>query len=175
MRRAGVIVLVVLAGIFGVPSMADARAARTAYTGVIVEYVETLDSSWDVRRAVEDVDYWTGSDLRIVPRCSGKWKCITIRKGEVSGWKTGPIAWAHACRSMHCYITVDVDKARRVGGFGYYTKRWLIRHEVAHTRYLRHRAPDACDSTMVEYRRCANGSVPPNRFTDAERATLRGY
>lgn len=173
MRRAVVVILAVLAGVFAVPSIADAKAARTAYSGIVVEYVENLDSSWDVRRAVEDIDYWTGSDLRVVSRCSGKWKCISIRKGRVSGWKTGPVAWAHACSSLKCYITVDTDKARRVGQFGYYTKRWLLRHEVGHTRYLPHR--ETCDSTMYEYRRCRWGSVPPNKFTSAERATLRRY
>lgn len=175
MRRAAVLVLTILAGVLGVPSMAEAKAARVAHTGMVVEYTENLDSSWDVRRAIEDVDFWTGSDLRLVSRCSGKWKCISIRNGRVSGWKTGPIAWSHACKwaAMRCYITVDTDKARRVGQFGPWTKRWLIRHEVAHTRYLGHR--HTCDSTMWEYRRCWSGTVPPNRFTSAERQTLSMY
>lgn len=163
------------------PSSAEAKPARVPYNGVILEVANSLPASWDVKGSVRDIDYYTGSSMRVVSKCSGKYSCVTIKPGTVKG---KPVGWyTGTCKNVYrsftdrkptrfCSILVDLAKSKKLGVYGYYTKRWLVRHEVGHWLTLVHRSK--CDSTMYEKNRC-NGHVPPNTFTASERAVLRKH
>lgn len=158
--------------LFVVPAAAEAKPARTPWNKTYVEVTENLPSSWDVKGAVADLDWYTGSSIRIVKKCSKKVPCVNIRSGNVPKSRNA-ISYFSGCYitkyDSRCTITVDLKKAARTGQFGYKTKRWLVRHELGHFRGLRHNS--SCATTMNPRQRC-RGSVPPNAFTTAERKTL---
>lgn len=166
---------VTLASLFVTPSAAEAKPARVPWNGKVVEIVSYLPSSWSVASAVEDVDWYTGSDMRLVKRCSRRVLCIEISNGHVNGAAVG---WTYTCRStsLYCFIHVDTSKAaskKYKKWFKYSsTKRWLIRHELGHNRGLNDRK--VCDSTMDPYVRC-RGKVPPNTFIKSQRSVLRAH
>ncbi len=152
---------------------AEARPARAPSTGIKIEVVETLNSSWDVRSAVSEIDWYTGSNWVMSNRCHAGTRCVRITKGKVGTTSfTTPVGWSHACNPTKepCRITIDVDKAARNKLFTSATKRWLIRHELGHYRGLGH--AKTCNSTMYEKNRCGT-KVPPYTFTSAEQTHLR--
>lgn len=158
------------------PSQAN---AAVPFNGTIIEVTENLNGLWPVSSGVNDVDYWTGSDMRMVSKCSGKYTCLTIKSGPVNGT---PRAYYHGCKNVYsgwgdktptsyCTITVDTRDADASGSFNYSARRWLIRHEVGHFRGLSHQS--GCVSNMYQYVRCPNGKLPPNKWLTSERNRLR--
>jgi hypothetical protein len=159
------------AALLFVATPAQAAVARVAWNNTYAEVVSSLDSSWNVKGAVADIDWYTGSQIKIVSKCSGQWSCVHIRAGAVSG----AIGYFGGnCRTVKydvpCKITIDVADAKKTGQFNASTKRWLVRHELGHWRNLAHSS--SCGTTMYHLQRCA-GKLPPNAFTSAERATLK--
>lgn len=165
--------LTVLSSLFIMPTAAEAKSARVAWNGRVVEVVSNLPASWSVKAAINDVDWYTSSDMRLVKTCSGKNRCVVIYKGSVAG---APVGWAYTCKSTAkiCKIKIDVSKASSKKYKKWYTgtstKRYLIRHELGHFMGLHDRK--SCDSTMNPYVRC-RGKVPPNTFVKSQRAVLR--
>jgi hypothetical protein len=179
-KRMIIALFVALTALLFVPSPAEAKPARTPWNKTYVEVTENLSSSWDVKGAVADIDWYTGSAIKIVSKCSGKYHCVNIRGGKVGG---KPVGWYGSCSNKYdswtdktptttCKITIDTAKASKAGTYGYYTKRWLVRHELGHWRGLGHQKK--CVSTMYEYTRCGK-NVPPNSFTSAEQKVLRKH
>jgi hypothetical protein len=170
-KRMFVVTLFALSTLFVMPIAVEAKTARVAWNGRVIEVVSNLPLSWQTKNAVEDIDWYTNSDLRLVKRCSGKNRCIMIVKGSVAG---APVGWAYTCPSTAklCTIKIDVNKAaskRYKKWYGTSTKRYLIRHELGHMMGLHDRK--TCDSTMNPYVRC-RGHVPPNTFAKSERSVL---
>jgi hypothetical protein len=160
-------------GLSWTPAQAAARPARTPSNGIQIEYVNTLSSDWPVGGAVADIDWYTGSYWTKSNRCHVGTRCIQILKGSVHTKSSDPYGRFMSCRpaSEPCKIYVDVTAAKKNSKYNAATKRYLIRHELGHYRMLGHNAK--CVSTMWQYNRCNDGSVPPYAFTTAEQATLR--
>jgi hypothetical protein len=150
----------VLAGIISAPSPA-AAAPPTRAAGVlagidwskagppppskrVIEVVDRISPrAWRVSTAVNWLDRYTASDMRMVSRCSGKaYRCITVRQGRVGKWKSGPVGW-----SQGSTITIDTGKAmnsRYKRWYRYDSKRtWLLIHELGHQHGLGHASKKA--------------------------------
>lgn len=153
--------------LFVIPAPAEAKPAQVPWNGNVVEVTTDLNSSWQVKAAMEDVDWYTRSDMRLVKYCSGKRRCVEISEGPVKG---APVGVSKTCKvgQIFCHITVDVNKAAQRRGWNKATKRWLIRHELGHYLGLGHTT--SC-RTMNPRMRC-RGKVPPNTFNPAERSVL---
>ena len=101
----------------------------------IIEVVDRTGTgpSWLVGAAVDSVDRYTASDMRMVRKCSGKaYRCIVVRLGKVNG----PIGWSHGCT-----ITIDAHKALTRYRSYYYragNRGWLVAHELGHQFGLGH-------------------------------------
>lgn len=136
----------------------------TSARGTIVEVVNHLPRSWPVSNAVNWVDKYTASDMLIVKRCTGHGRrCITIKPGYVAG---GPFGWSSNGKT----ITIDIKDAARTRAYGYYTRLYLLDHELGHMFGLHHST--SCSSRMYKYARCRWGGVPPRSFTKYERKVL---
>lgn len=137
----------VLAGPLAAP--APAAAATSPLAGInwstptttppskrVIEVVDKIaPTAWHVPAAVNWLDRYTASDMRLVARCSGKaYRCITIRQGKVKG---GPVGW-----SQNSTITIDTGKAGRGVYRKYYRldkhRTWLLIHELGHQHGLGH-------------------------------------
>lgn len=146
---------------------------------VRVTHVEVtgLDSSWDFGNAINWVDGFTKSDMQI-SKCVVMENCIRIRSGSVGNPNFG---WTDFAESTQIYpdtgykwfdatITIDTAKAKtRTDIYGYYTKRYLLDHELGHAHGLGHNP--YCTSTMNPNARC-NGKVPPRVFLTGEKNIL---
>ncbi len=164
---------IVLANLLLLSTPAEARPPRAPSIGITIEVVETMDSSWDVQRALYDIDWYAGSNWKLVKKCSRAYYCLHVRPGKVSG---APVGWAHSCRrsTQVCRITIDTAKAKKMGKYNYDTKRWLIRHEFGHYLGLGH--AKSCNTTMYEYVRCPKKSTPPPyAFTSSEQTFLKRW
>lgn len=103
----------------------------------VIEVVDKVKpGAWKVGKAVNWLDRYTASDMRLVKKCSGKaYRCITIRSGLVTKKQVG---W-----SQGSTITIDTGKAMRKYGAFYRADRnrtWLITHELGHQFGLEHGA-----------------------------------
>jgi hypothetical protein len=101
----------------------------------VIEVVDRIKPrAWNVRKAVDWLDKYTGSDLRLVARCSGTaYRCITVRQGRVEAKLIG---W-----SEDSTITIDTNKAKRSGWYRLDSRRtWLLIHELSHQHGLNHSA-----------------------------------
>lgn len=103
----------------------------------VIEVVDKVaPKRWNVRKAVNWLDRYTASDMRVVKRCSGKaYRCITLRSGKV---RQGPVGWSQGSK-----ITIDDRKAMKTYGRYYRAagnRHWLLVHEIAHQFGLEHRA-----------------------------------
>lgn len=105
----------------------------------VIEVVDKIaPSSWRVSTAVNWLDRYTASDMRLVSRCSGKaYRCITIRQGRVGAWRSGAVGW-----SKGSTITIDTGKARNSTYNRWYKydsrRTWLLIHELGHQHGLGH-------------------------------------
>lgn len=137
--------LAMAAGLLLAPSPAQAAAPLTISWGApaqtpankrVIEVVDKVaPSNWHVGAAVNWLDRYTVSDMRLVSRCSGRaYRCITIRGGKVSGANVG---W-----SSGSTITIDTSKAASRKYRGWYrhdsTRKWLLIHELGHQFGLGH-------------------------------------
>ena len=177
-----VLILAFLINLIFVPSAVEAKPARTPWNGVTIEITSNLPASWNVKGALADIDWYTGSRFVLVKQCSGKNSCVQTRKNKISGL---PVGYFHnrgcvtkyrgfsSTSTRHCSIYVDTVKAGKRGTYNAATKRWLVRHEIGHAAGgLSH--SKKCVSTMYEYERCGR-SVPPNTFTPNQIAVLRKH
>ena len=105
----------------------------------VIEVVDRISPrAWRVSAAVNWLDRYTASDMRMVSRCSGKaYRCVTVRSGRVGAWKSGPVGW-----SQGSTITIDTGKAmnsRYKRWYRYDSRRtWLLAHELGHQFALGH-------------------------------------
>lgn len=181
MNRILLAIFVFFTSLMITPTAAEAKPPRVPWNKTVIEVTENLPSSWDVKGAAADLDYYTGSQIKVVSKCSGKNSCVNIRVGKVKGKPVGFFeaakcsyryeGWSGKSSVRTCPITIDTGKASKAGTYGYSTKRWLVRHELGHWLSLGHNSKK-CVSTMYEYTRC-KGKVPPNAFTSAEQKKLR--
>ena len=176
MRKMSSLALALLASatvLTGEATPVEAAAKPAPFNGRVVEVVNKLPADW--RSAVVSgtnwLDQYTGTDLRIVKKCSGKaFRCITIKQGRLrmSGNPVG--------RSEGTTITVDTWKAKHGKGhrgkWNFATKKFLIAHELGHQRWQPHNA--SCSNFMYPYVRC-NGKMPKLRTTASQRASLAKY
>lgn len=99
----------------------------------IIEVVDRAGSAWLVGAAVDSVDRYTASDMRLVRKCTGRaYRCVTVRLGKVNG----PIGWSHGST-----ITIDAHKAMTRYRSYYYragNRGWLVAHELGHQFGLGH-------------------------------------
>lgn len=112
-------------------------AAVTSPNKRVIEVVDKVGpTSWNVVKAVDWLDRYTASDMRLVARCSGKaYRCITIRTGKVKG---APVGW-----SSGSTITIDLGKANGSMRYRYKyaaNRTWLLTHELGHQFGLDHTA-----------------------------------
>lgn len=119
-----------------VPALADWNTpTTTAPAKRVIEVVDKVKpGSWNVRKAVNWLDRYTASDMKIVRACSSTaYRCITVKSGKVS---RPPIGW-----SQGSTITIDTSKAAKRYG-KYYRKdknrTWLLVHEIGHQFGLGH-------------------------------------
>jgi hypothetical protein len=102
----------------------------------VIEVVDKVKpTAWRVSTAVNWLDKYTASDMRLVSKCSGKaYRCITVRQGKVKG---APVGW-----SQGSTITIDTGKAASKKYRGWYGKSsnrtWLVIHELGHQHGLKH-------------------------------------
>jgi opacity protein-like surface antigen len=153
----------------------QAQAAAAKWNGKITYVqVEYGLSGWDVNRAIGWVDHYTGSDMRRAA-CRYGHRCIKIRTGRLGGDITGWTSWTHDFSKAT--ITIDVAKTRTSRYsryFGYWTKVYLLEHELGHANGLTGH-PSGCSSRMYPRLRCSNGQLPPRSFTSGERWKLSKY
>lgn len=140
----------VLAGPLAAP--APAVAAPTPIAGIdwskaqppapskrVIEVVDKISpKAWRVSTAVNWLDRYTASDMRLVSRCSGKaYRCITVRQGRVGKKTSGPVGW-----SKGSTITIDTGKAASKKYRKWYrydrNRTWLLIHEIGHQHALPH-------------------------------------
>lgn len=129
----------------------------------VIEVVDKISpTAWRVGTAVNWLDRYTASDMRLVKKCTGKaYRCITVRQGKVKG---KPVGW-----SQGATITIDTGKAKRGVYARWYrsdkNRTWLLIHELGHQHSLGH---STGRNVMNEY---------VNRYkkvlTSGQRATLR--
>lgn len=166
-------------------TQASPAEAAVKWDGSVVEVINKLPSSWPVSSAVNWLDQYTGSDIRIVKSCS-KYarRCIVLKDGRLKGYRTITEHGKKVRVNLNTVtgfsdgstITIDTWKTRNVrpfkGKFGYTTKKYLIVHELAHQRYMSH--VKSCNNVMQTKFRC-NGHVPPLKLTAAQKKKLAGY
>jgi hypothetical protein len=138
----------VLAGIVSAPSPAAAAPVPTTRSWLttidwskagppppskrVIEVVDKIGpKSWRVSTAVNWLDKYTASDMRMVSRCSGKaYRCITVRTGKAKapGWSQGST------------ITIDLKRTAKLSRYYRYDKNrtWLLIHELGHQHGLGH-------------------------------------
>jgi hypothetical protein len=139
----------VFAGIVSAPSPAAAAPVPTTRSWLttidwskagppppskrVIEVVDKISpKSWRVSAAVNWLDKYTASDMRMVARCSGKaYRCITVRTGTNKtspGWSSGST------------ITIDLKRTGKLSRYYRYDKyrTWLLAHELGHQFGLGH-------------------------------------
>jgi hypothetical protein len=152
--------------------VAQPAEAAVAWDKTTVEVINKLPKDWPVSASLGWLDQYTGSRFKIVKTCSPTARrCITIKNGRLTGANKNVTGL-----SSGSTITIDIWKTQHVkpfkGKFGYYTKRYLLVHEVAHQRYMDH--VTSCNNVMNKYFRC-NGHVPSLKLTTTQKKKLAGY
>ncbi len=134
----------VAATLTSAPAQADPRQIEVTVRVVppaqrVIEVVDKIKpTSWKVKTAVNWLDRYTASDMRLVGKCSGKaYRCITIRQGRVGKKASGPVGW-----SQGSTITIDTGKAASKKYKRWYryekNRTWLLIHELGHQHGLGH-------------------------------------
>ncbi len=160
-----------------VTTLAAAAGAPAAATGVDwtrspsllgskVVYVEDrvgarFDSA--LRSAIPFVDRYTGSDMRL-GKCRKGYRCIRVVESNATHGHGAWTSWTRARRTSEIRLSSSV--ARK----GWYTRRFVIEHELGHANGAGHNP--RCTSRMWHRYTCADGRIPPRNFTADERAKL---
>lgn len=109
----------------------------TAPRDRVIEVVDRIaPAAWRVSAAVNWLDRYTASDMRMVSRCSGRaYRCITVKAGKVTGS-------AAVGRSSGNTITIDTGKAKTKRYARWYRydrhRTTLLVHELGHQFGLGH-------------------------------------
>lgn len=168
------------------PAGTAEASSRAPYNGTVVEVVNHLPSKWPVSKAVSGVDYYTGSSIHMVSKCSGKHDCVTMVSAKLShnhvaetGFctsKKGPQIkqgfWLVQTYYNSCQIKVDVKRTNAKPSFyNYATRLHTLRHELGHWRGITwHNS--SCSDVMYYATRC-HGHLPGYSFSAGERKVLR--
>lgn len=128
----------------------------------VIEVVDKISpATWKVGKAVNWLDTYTASDMRLVAGCSGKtFRCVTLRSGKVKGAAVG---W-----SSGSTITIDTAKAMAKWKKFYKLDKhrtWLMIHELAHQHGLGHSSGANVMNERVDRYKLV--------FTSGQRAALR--
>lgn len=134
MRRIAVVIAIVIATTAVPVPAAGWEGSETLAPGKrVIEIVDKMPGRWSVERAVAWLDRYTGSDMRVVKRCSGKaYRCVTVKPStakSVVGWSQGST------------ILVNVKRAESKWKRYYRYDRnrtWLLVHELGHQHGLGH-------------------------------------
>ena len=93
----------------------------------VIEVVDRIGpAKWNVRQAMDWLDRYTTSDMRLVSRCSGHaWRCVTLRGGKLPGSYLG--------LTNGNSITIDTGKVDRHGYRSNLRREQILAHELFHT------------------------------------------
>jgi hypothetical protein len=110
--------------------LADFTWPKPTTTPVRKRVIEVVDqvkpSKWNVRQAMDWLDRYTTSDMRLVSRCSGHaWRCVIVRGGKLPGSYLGVTEGNR--------ITIDTAKVDRHGYRSNLSREKILAHELFHT------------------------------------------
>ena len=93
----------------------------------VIEVVDRVGpAKWNVRQAMDWLDHYTTSDMRLVARCSGHaWRCVVVRGGKLPGSYLG--------LTEGNSITIDTAKVNRRGYRSNLRREQILAHELFHT------------------------------------------
>jgi hypothetical protein len=93
----------------------------------VIEVVDRIGpAKWNVRQAMDWLDRYTASDMRLVGRCSGHaWRCVILRGGKLPGSYLG--------LTKGNSITIDTGKVDRHGYRSNLSREKILAHELFHT------------------------------------------
>lgn len=131
----------------------------------VIQIVNALPSSWDVKGAARFVDQYTASRMTFVNRCGHTYRCIVIKPGHLTGNQI-----AYSSGNGASTITVDIWRASKTGQFNAATRRWLVAHELGHKFGFAH--SKSCHNVMYPWRRCGS-KIPWLAFSAAQIRALR--
>lgn len=101
--------------------------ATTPVRKRVIEVVDRIGpAKWNVRQAMDWLDRYTTSDMRLVSRCSGRaWRCVILRGGKLPGSYLG--------LTEGNSITIDTGKVDRHGYRSNLSREKILAHELFHT------------------------------------------
>jgi hypothetical protein len=93
----------------------------------VIEVVDQIrPSKWNVGQAMNWLDRYTASDMRLVKKCSGRaWRCVVVRGGKLPGSYLGVTEGNR--------ITIDTAKVDRHGYRSNLRREQILAHELFHT------------------------------------------
>jgi hypothetical protein len=93
----------------------------------VIEVVDRIGpAKWNVRQAMNWLDRYTASDMRLVSKCSGRaWRCVTLRGGKL------PRNYLGVTEGNR--ITIDTVKVDRNGYRSNLSREKILAHELFHT------------------------------------------
>lgn len=100
----------------------------------VIEVVDRIGPrKWNVGQAMNWLDRYTGSDMRLVSRCSGRaWRCVIVRGGKLPGRYLG--------YTSGNTVTIDTAKVDRHGYRSNYSRERILAHEFGHVNGYGHSA-----------------------------------
>lgn len=148
-----VLVAALLSGFYlGTPAPVESGQIRTAPDAVelvtftwpkptttpvrqrVIEVVDQIGpAKWNVGQAMNWLDRYTTSDMRMVRKCSGHaWRCVIVRGGKLPGSYLGLTEGNR--------ITIDTAKVDRRGYRSNLSREKILAHELFHTFGYHHSA-----------------------------------
>jgi hypothetical protein len=110
------------------------KPTTTPVSKRVIEVVDKVGpSKWNVGQAMNWLDRYTGSDMRLASKCSGHaWRCITVRGGNLPGRYLG--------YTSGDTIVIDTAKVDRHGYRSNYSRERILAHELGHANGYGHSA-----------------------------------
>lgn len=160
MKRIMLVIGLTLAMLIGfvVPASASTRVVYLNWYG---------SSTWPVGYSAGFVDKYTGSVFRW-GSCHSGYKCVTIREKTVNSSWAAVTYGAVGSYSRYTRVTIYLNPQRR--GYGWYTKRSIITHELGHAMGITWHSA-YCSNVMYRYVTCG-GTLPTYRFAAPQRTRL---